>query len=83
VLSFFRSDPERHIVPLLEHVHVPVLGVHGTEGRRVPFEEGRYLAAHIPGAQLYAFDGPGHLPIFTGRRQFCDVLRRFVRTGSA
>jgi len=27
------------------------------------------------------FEGLGHLPIFTGRREFCDVLRRFVRTG--
>ena len=34
-----------------------------------------------PQARLYAFEGLGHLPIFPGRREFCDVLRRFVRTG--
>ena len=49
----------------------------------LPFEEGRYLAEHIPGAQLHAFDGLGHLPIFTGRREFCAVLRRFVQTVKA
>jgi pimeloyl-ACP methyl ester carboxylesterase len=83
VMSFFRPDPECNITPLLERVPIPVLVVHGTEDLRVPFEEGRYLARHIPRAQLYAFEGLGHLPIFTGRREFCDVLRRFVRTGSA
>jgi class 3 adenylate cyclase/pimeloyl-ACP methyl ester carboxylesterase len=78
VLSFFGLDPECNIAPLLERVRVPVLVAHGTEDRRVPFEEGRYLAEHIPGARLHAFAGLGHLPIFTGRREFCDVLRRFV-----
>jgi pimeloyl-ACP methyl ester carboxylesterase len=79
VLSFFGPDPERNIVPHLEHVRIPVLVAHGTQDMRVPFEEGRYLAEHIPGAELHAFEGLGHLPIFTGRREFCDVLRRFVR----
>jgi len=65
-----------------EECAAPLLQVcSGTEDRRVPFEDGRYLAAHIPGAQLHVFEGLGHLPIFTGRREFCDVLRRFVRTG--
>ena len=50
---------------------------------RVSFEEGRYLAEHIPGAQLHAFEALGHLPIFTGRWEFCDVLRRFVRAVKA
>jgi class 3 adenylate cyclase/pimeloyl-ACP methyl ester carboxylesterase len=79
VLGFFRPDPECNIVPLLERVDIPVLVTHGTDDRRVPFAEGRYLAEHIPGARLYAFEGLGHLPIFTGRREFCDVLRRFAR----
>jgi class 3 adenylate cyclase/pimeloyl-ACP methyl ester carboxylesterase len=83
VLSFFRPDPERNIVPLLEQVRVPTLVVHGTADLRVSFEEGRYLAAHIPEAQLYPFEGLGHLPIFTARREFCEALRRFVRTGRA
>jgi hypothetical protein len=34
-------------------------------------------------AQLYAFEGKGHLPIFTATDEFCEVLRRFVRTGTA
>jgi len=83
LLSFFRLDPECNLVTLLEHVQVPVLVTHGTHDMRVPFEEARYLAEHIPGARLHAFEGLGHLPIFTGRREFCDVLRNFVRAVTA
>jgi hypothetical protein len=52
-----------------------------TEDRNVPFEVGRYLAEHIPGAQLHAFKGRGHVPVSTATGEFCEVLRCFVRTG--
>jgi pimeloyl-ACP methyl ester carboxylesterase len=81
VLSFFDWDPEMNIVPLLDRVRVPTLVMHGTADRRIPFEVGRYLAARIPGAQLYPFAGRCHLPAFTATQEFCDVLRTFVRTG--
>ena len=60
---------------------MPTLIVHGTEDRQVPFAAAEYLAAHIAGAQLYPFQGYGHVPLFTATQEFCDVLRRFVRTG--
>jgi class 3 adenylate cyclase/pimeloyl-ACP methyl ester carboxylesterase len=82
MLSFFDPDAEMDVVPLLDAVRVPTLVMHGTEDRNVPFEVGRYLAEHIPGAQLYAFKGRGHVPIFTATGEFCDVLRCFVRSGS-
>ena len=37
------------------------------------------ITEHIPGAEFHAFQGLGHLPIFAGRREFCDVLRRFAQ----
>ena len=40
------------------------------------------IAAGLPNARLYAFEGKGHLPIFTATEEFCEVLRRFVRTGA-
>jgi class 3 adenylate cyclase/pimeloyl-ACP methyl ester carboxylesterase len=82
ILSFFDPDPEMDIAPLLGAVSVPTLVMHGTEDRNVPLEVGRYLAEHIPGAQLYGFKGRGHVPVFTATAEFCDVLRCFVRTGS-
>ncbi|MGH6898188.1 MAG: alpha/beta fold hydrolase [Geminicoccaceae bacterium] len=83
LLSFYDSDPDMDIRPLLGAVRVPTLVVHGTADRQVPFAAAEYLAAHIPGAQLYAFEGCGHVPLFTATQEFCDVLRRFVRTGTA
>ena len=83
MLSFYDRDPEMDIRPLLAAIRVPTLVVHGTEDRQVPFAAAEYLAAHIPGAQLYPFKGYGHVPVFTATREFSDVLRRFVRTGVA
>jgi pimeloyl-ACP methyl ester carboxylesterase len=82
IRSFYDPDPEMDIRPLLPSIRVPTLIVHGTEDRQVPFAAAEYLAAHIPGAQLYPFKGYGHVPLFTATREFCDVLRRFVRTGA-
>jgi len=81
-LSFYDRDPEMDIRPLLAAIRVPTLIAHGTEDRQVPFAAAQYLAAHIKGAQLYAFGGYGHVPLFTATQEFCEVLRRFVRTSA-
>ncbi|MBI4589416.1 MAG: alpha/beta fold hydrolase [Candidatus Rokubacteria bacterium] len=82
IVSFFSLDPAANIVPLLEGLTVPTLVTQGTHDRRVSFDAARYLVEHIPGAQLYLFEGRGHLPIFTATGEFCEVLRHFVRTGA-
>jgi class 3 adenylate cyclase/pimeloyl-ACP methyl ester carboxylesterase len=83
MLSFYDRDPDMDIRPLLAGVRLPTLIVHGTEDRQVPFAAAEYLAANIPGAQLYPFKGCGHAPLSTATQEFCDVLRRFVRKGTA
>jgi pimeloyl-ACP methyl ester carboxylesterase len=82
LLSFYDRDPEMDIRPLLSAIRVPTLVIHGTEDRQVPFVAAEYLAANIPGAQLYPFKGYGHLPLFTATQEFCEVLRLFVRDGT-
>lgn len=49
----------RHILPT---IHVPTLVLHRTGDRMVNVEEGRYLAAHIPGAKLVELPGDDHAP---------------------
>ena len=83
IMGFFTLDPEIDIVPLLDQVRAPILVMHGTEDRLFPFAAAQFLAEHIPGAQLYAFAGRGHLVTFTAAQEFCDVLRQFVITGEA
>ncbi len=81
-LNFLDPGVGVKIAPLLTEVKVPTLVIHGTDDRAVPFEQGRYIASRIPDAQLCAFEGKGHLPIYTATHEFCDVLRQFVRTGT-
>jgi pimeloyl-ACP methyl ester carboxylesterase len=80
--NFLDPGPEVQIAPLLAEVKVPTLVTHGTDDRAVSFEQGRYIASRISGAQLYAFEGKGHLPIYTATREFSDVVRQFVQTGN-
>jgi pimeloyl-ACP methyl ester carboxylesterase len=83
ILSFFDPDPGKNIMPLLADIQVPVLVTHGREDRLVAFTAAEQIAAVLPNARLYAFEGRGHLPIFTATDEFCEVLRRFVRAGTA
>ena len=82
ILSTWTPDPDLDIAPILDQVKVPTLVLHGTEDRRVSVAAAHHLAAHIPGACLYLFEGRGHLPIFTATAEFCDVLRRFIATAT-
>jgi DNA-binding SARP family transcriptional activator/pimeloyl-ACP methyl ester carboxylesterase len=83
ILSTWTPDPELDITPILGQVKAPTLVMQGTDDRRVSMAAAHHLARHIPDAQLYLFEGRGHLPIFTATEEFCEILRRFVRTGHA
>jgi pimeloyl-ACP methyl ester carboxylesterase len=45
----------------LDRIVAPTLVVHGREDRMIPVENGRLLAARIPGARLLELEGTGHL----------------------
>jgi DNA-binding SARP family transcriptional activator/pimeloyl-ACP methyl ester carboxylesterase len=83
ILSVWAPDSEVDITPVLDQVKTPTLVLHGTLDPRVPVTTAHYLAEHLPDARLHLFEGAGHLPLFTATTEFCDVLRRFVRTGDA
>ncbi|MGZ4332134.1 MAG: alpha/beta fold hydrolase [Solirubrobacteraceae bacterium] len=46
----------------LERVRAPTLVVHRRADRAIPYEQGRALAAAIPGASLIPLEGNAHLP---------------------
>lgn len=58
--------------------HVPTLVMHGDADTVVPVDHGRYLAAHIPGAQLEELPGAGHGFLLTQRRPTSERIRRFL-----
>src|SRR5438045_6755457 len=44
----------RHVLPAIS---TSTLVLHARQDRAVPIDHGRYLAAHIPGAQWFEYDG--------------------------
>jgi pimeloyl-ACP methyl ester carboxylesterase len=82
ILGFFAPDPTADVIPLLGDIAVPVLVTHGTADRLIQFAAAELIVSRVPGAQLYAFEGRGHLPLFAATDEFCEVLRSFVRTGT-
>jgi pimeloyl-ACP methyl ester carboxylesterase len=51
------------VADLLPHVRVPTLVIHCRGEAVAPFEEGRRLAAEIPGARFVALKGGSHCPL--------------------
>lgn len=52
---------EMDVSDLLAEVSVPTLVLHRKGDARQPFDEGRQLAAAIPGARFVALEGNGHI----------------------
>jgi pimeloyl-ACP methyl ester carboxylesterase len=59
----------------LPQIKASTLVVHGEADPLIPVANGRYLAAHIPGARLITYPGIGHLlPVEAAERFNRDVL---------
>jgi pimeloyl-ACP methyl ester carboxylesterase len=62
-----------NVTDLLGRVRAPTLVLHATEDAMVPFEEGRLLAAFIPGARFVALESRNHL-LLDGEPAFARLL---------
>lgn len=63
----------------LEEISVPVLVVHGTADRMLPFaQHAKAFEARIPGAELLAIEGGDHVSIFTHRNQVRPRVESFL-----
>ena len=83
MLSFFDQDPTTEVTPILGEIDLPVLVTHGGADRLISLKAAELMVARLPQATLHVFEGNGHLPLFTATEEFCQVLRRFVRAGTA
>ena len=59
-------------------MRAPTLVLHRREDRAAPFEQGRALAAAIPGAELVELEGRSHLPAFGDFESVVQPVRRFL-----
>lgn len=69
-----------NVVDLLPHVSVPTLVLHCRDDMVQPFDEGRILAAGIPGARFVGLEGGNHLILETDPdwRKFQDEISAFI-----
>ena len=62
VLAAWRWIREMDLGPVLGSIQCPTLVMHRSGDRMVPVANGRYLAEHIPGAQMVELEGDTHPP---------------------
>ena len=72
------------VVDLLSQVKGPTLVLHCRDELQVPFEEGRLLAAKIPGARFVPLEGRNHLLLESEPAwpRFVTEVRRFLKIES-
>jgi len=63
----------------LPTIQAPTMVIHGDADPLVPFDNGRILAARIPGAQLLALPGCGHLAMWEQPHPLSEALLGFLR----
>ena len=73
----FRMD----VRPILSTITVPTLVVHARDDPGVPFQSGRYLAHHIPGARMLEIDGADHAPWFTDPDKIATEIEELLTGG--
>ena len=81
VRAFAMNVPKGNAEEICQAIHIPTLLAHGSDDLDVPIEGARSLLKLLPNADLYVFEGRGHLPIFTATHEFCEVFDQFVQEG--
>lgn len=61
-----------------EAIQIPVLAVHGTADRIVPFAHAERVARRVPGAELVAVEGGEHVALFTHLDRVRAAVQAFV-----
>jgi pimeloyl-ACP methyl ester carboxylesterase/DNA-binding winged helix-turn-helix (wHTH) protein len=77
-----RSNENIDITDLLSQIRIPTLVLHCRNDAAQPYEEGRILAAGIPGARFVTLEGHNHLILESDpcRTRFLDEIRVFLKT---
>jgi pimeloyl-ACP methyl ester carboxylesterase/class 3 adenylate cyclase len=70
--------PDTDVRRVLPSIRVPTLVIHRSGDRATPLGGGRYLAEHIPGAQLIEVPGNDHFPWVGDTDAILDEVEQFV-----
>ena len=77
---YLEATGDIDVTDLLPELSVPTLVMHRRGDLRQPFEEGRRMAAGIPGARFVALDGRNHIPLEgePATERFFEEIRLFL-----
>lgn len=77
-VALTRMNAEIDVREVLPSIRVPTLVIHRSGDQLLKVEEGRYLAARIPGATLVELPGPDHLPFVGDQDTLLDAVEQFL-----
>ncbi|MGA1874614.1 MAG: alpha/beta fold hydrolase [bacterium] len=66
--------------PVLPHLSMPVLIIHGEEDKICPIEAGLFMHQHIPRSRLDTFPSCGHAPFLTREERFNRTVEDFLQS---
>ncbi len=79
--TLMRTNTQIDIRQVLPTIRVPTLIIHRSDDRDAKVEEGRWIAAQIPGARFVELPGEDHLPWVGDQDAVLDAVEEFL-TGS-
>ncbi len=77
-VTWSRVDRDTDLRDVLASIRVPTLVIHRVQDRVVPVDHGRYLADHIPGAEIAEL--PGDVHMWDVGEDFPGAVERFLAT---
>jgi pimeloyl-ACP methyl ester carboxylesterase len=77
-VALLRMNTEIDVRSVLPAIAVPTLVVHRTDDHDVNVEEGRWIAARIPGARFVELPGDDHLPWVGDQDAVLDEVQEFL-----
>jgi len=77
-VALLRMNTQIDIRAVLPAIAVPTLLVHRTDDHDVNVEEGRWMAARIPGARFVELPGDDHLPWIGDQDSMLDEVQEFL-----
>jgi pimeloyl-ACP methyl ester carboxylesterase/DNA-binding winged helix-turn-helix (wHTH) protein len=77
-LALTQMNADIDVRDVLPSIRVPTLILHRTDDRCLAVEEGRYVAAAIPGATFVELPGHDHLPFVGDQESMLDAIEQFL-----
>jgi class 3 adenylate cyclase len=77
-VALLKMNTDVDVRDILPTIRVPTVVMHRTVDRDANVEEGRYIAAHIPGARFVEFPGADHSWWTQGRDAILDEIEELV-----